>query len=132
MSVRAVVLDNAAAAKANDDGAFDLMLGSAGYGAGGFYFDNQFDCARLKTNRVRTGFCEPGLDEQMAAAWAESDPALRQDKVGEVNKRLTEEFVPWVPLFGGAEVWAMQPYVEGFVGSSIGQMVDLWKVTIDK
>jgi hypothetical protein len=37
-----------------------------------------------------------------------------------------------VPLFGEAETWAMQPYVEGFVGSTAGQMFDLHKVTLKK
>jgi hypothetical protein len=36
-----------------------------------------------------------------------------------------------VPLFIGAEVWGMQPYVEGFAGSSAGQMLNLHKVTLN-
>jgi ABC-type transport system substrate-binding protein len=87
---------------------------------------------RLQTNRIRTGFCEPSLDEKMAAVRAEGDPAARKQKLDEVVRLLSEDYVPWVPLFGEAEVWAMQPYVNGFVGSSQGQMYDMWKVTIDR
>jgi hypothetical protein len=50
----------------------------------------------------------------------------------EVTRKLSSEFVPWVPLFGPAEVWAMQPYVHGFVGSSVGQWFDLQNVSVDK
>jgi peptide/nickel transport system substrate-binding protein len=135
MKVTAVVLDNAAATKANDEGDFDLLLASSGYGDGGFagaYYNNNFECSRLETNRIRTGFCDPGLDEKIAAARAEPDAGVKEEKVAEVNKLLSEEFVPWVPLFGEAEVAAMQPYVNGFVVTSSGQFYALNQVTLDR
>jgi peptide/nickel transport system substrate-binding protein len=135
MNVKAVVLDTAAHTKLNEDGAFDLTFAGAGYGSGDFtgaYYNNHFECVRLETKRVRTGFCEPSLDAKMTAVRAESDPVARKAKLDEVVKLLSEEYVPWVPLFGEAEVWAMQPYVDGFRGSTAGQMFDMWKVKLDR
>ena len=135
MNVKAVPLETAALAKANEDGAFDLMLAGAGYGTGEFvgaYYNNQFECSRIATKRIRTGFCNEDLDKKYAALRAELDPVKWQEKLNEIVKELTEVHMPWVPLFGEAETWAMQPYVEGFVGSTAGQMFDLHKVTLKK
>lgn len=135
MNVRAVVLETAAFTKITEDGTFDLAFAGAGFGSGDFigaYYNNHFECVRLETNRVRTGFCEPELDAKLEAVRAEPDPTIRQQKLVEVIKLLSETYVPWVPMYGEAEVWAMRPYVNGFVGSSAGQMFDLWKVTLDK
>jgi len=135
MNVTTVVMDAASHAKNSEAGEFKLSFGGAGYGSGDFtgaYYNNHFECVRLDTNRVRTGFCDKSLDEKMTAVRGESDSVARQQKLDEVVKLLSEEYVPWVPLFGEAEVWAMQPYVNGFRGSSAGQMFDLYKVTIDR
>lgn len=135
MNVTAVVLDRASHNKVNEAGEFDLLFGGAGYGSGDFtgaYYNNHFECSRLATKRIRTGFCSEELDAKMTAVRAETDPEARQKKLDEVVKELTEKYVPWVPLFGESEVWAMQPYVNGFRGSSAGQMYDLWKITLDK
>lgn len=134
MDVTTVVLDNASHNQANEGGEFDLMFGGAGYGSGDFtgaYYNNRFECSRLETDRIRTGFCDPALDEKMAAVRAETDPEARAEMLEEVIKLLTEVHMPWVPLLGEGEVWAMQPYVHGFRGSPAGQMFDLWKVTVD-
>jgi peptide/nickel transport system substrate-binding protein len=134
MDVTTVVLDNATFNQINEDGAFDLSFGGAGYGSGDFsgaYYNNRFECARLETNRVRTGFCEPELDDLMnEGVRGETDPATRAANLEVIIRRLTEEYVPWVPMFVEAEVWAMAPHVEGFRGSAAGQMFDLWKVTV--
>lgn len=135
MSVSTVVLDTASHARINEEGAFDLMLAGAGYGNGDFigaYYNNQFECARLETNRIRTGFCDEALDAKVAEFRAEMDPDRKTEIMGEVVQLLTETHMPWVPLFIGAEVWGMQPYVNGFAGSSAGQMFNLHKVTLDK
>jgi peptide/nickel transport system substrate-binding protein len=134
MTVSTVVLDTASHARINEDGAFDLMLAGAGYGNGDFigaYYNNQFECARLETNRIRTGFCDEALDAKVAEFRLEMDPERKQRIMGEVVRLLTETHMPWVPLFIGAEVWGMQPYVEGFAGSSAGQMLNLHKVTLN-
>lgn len=135
MNVTTVVLDNAAHTKINEAGEFDLLLAGAGYGTGEFvgaYFNNHFECSRLETERIRTGFCDEALDAAYAALREEIDPVEWQNKLNEIVVALTEEHMPWVPLFGEAEVWAMQPYVEGFQGSTAGQMFDLHKVTLNK
>lgn len=135
MNVSTVVLDSASHARVNEDGAFDLIFAGAGYGSGDFtgaYYNNHFECVRLETNRIRTGFCDPELDAKMNAVRAEDDPAARKAMLDEIIVQLTEVDMPWVPLFVGTEVWAMQPYVNGFVGSSQGQMLNLHKVTLDK
>lgn len=137
MDVTAVVLDNAAHTQINEEGEFDLLFGGAGAGSGQFagaFYNNQFSCLRLEQgalDRVRTGFCDEELEELMAAAEANPNYAERIEQIQEVIRALTEDHVPWVPLFNEAEVWAMQPYVEGFRGSTAGQMMDLWKVTVD-
>ncbi|MEX1004351.1 MAG: ABC transporter substrate-binding protein [Acidimicrobiia bacterium] len=134
MDVTAVVLDNATHTQINEEGTFDLMFGGAGYGSGDFsgaYYNNRFECARLETNRVRTGICDEALDTLMnEGVRGEADPATRAANLEEVIRLLTEEHVPWVPMFVEAEVWAMAPHVEGFRGSAAGQMFDLWKVTV--
>src|SRR5690606_36455587 len=135
MNVKTVVLENAAHTKINEGGTFDLILAGAGYGTGEFvgaYYNNQFECSRLTTNRIRTGFCSEELDARSAAARHELDPAKWQEKLNDIVRDLTEVYVPWVPLFGESATWAMQPYVEGFVGSTAGQMFDLHKVTLNK
>lgn len=134
MNVTAVVIDNAAATKVSDDGSFDLLFYTAGFGGGDFNatYSNNFLCSRLDANQVRTGFCNKDLDAEFQAARNERDPAARKAMIEEIVRSLTEEHMPWVPLFGQAEVWAMQPYVKGFVGSSAGQMFDLHKVTLEK
>jgi peptide/nickel transport system substrate-binding protein len=135
MNVTTVVLDSAAASQQSDEGTFDLVLYSAGYGSGDFigtYFGNNFECSRLKANQVRTGFCEPSLDEKANAIRVETDPAKRAAQLDELVKLLSEEYVPWVPLFGPTEVWGLRPNVKSFTGSSAGQFFDLWKVTVDK
>jgi len=135
MNVKTVILENAAYAKATEEGSFDLAFDGAGYGTGRFsggYYNDHFGCARLEANRIRTGFCDPELDAKMDAALAATDPAARQALIEEVVKLLSETHVPWVPMYGVAGVWAMQPYVEGFVGSAAGQMFDLQNVTLNK
>lgn len=135
MNVTTKLLDLAAFNAATEAGDFTLALANGGYGTGEFvgaYYNNHFECSRLKTGRTRTGFCDPALDEKYAALRAELDPVKWQKKLDEINQLLTEVFVPWVPVFVEAEVWAMQPYVNGFTGSSAGQMFDLHKVTLDK
>ena len=135
MNVNTVVMESAAMVKLGEDGDFDLALGGAGYGGGNFdsaYYNNQFQCVRLETNRIRTGFCDPELDKKAEAMFADTNLETRHQKQQEIVRLLTEEYVPWVPLFGEAEVWATQPHVNGFVGSSAGQMFDLWKITLDK
>ena len=135
MDVKTVVLENAAHTKINEDGDFDLLLAGAGYGTGEFvgaYYNNHFECSRLATNRVRTGFCSEELDAKYAALRAEIDPVKWQEKLNEIVMELTEVHMPWVPLFGESETWAMQPYVEGFVGSTAGQMFDLHNVKLNK
>jgi peptide/nickel transport system substrate-binding protein len=135
MNVTTVVIDNATMVKKGEDGTFDLALGGAGYGGGNFdsaYYNNQFQCSRLETNRIGTGFCDASLDEKASAMLADNDTESRFQKLQEINRLLTEVYMPWVPLFGEAEVWAMQPYVEGFVGSPAGQMFDLQNVTLEK
>jgi peptide/nickel transport system substrate-binding protein len=134
MDVTTVVLDNATFNQINEEGNFDLSFGGAGYGSGDFsgaYYNNRFECARLETNRVRTGFCNEELDTLMnEGVRGETDPATRAANLEEVIRLLTEEHVPWVPMFVEAEVWAMAPHVEGFRGSAAGQMFDLWKITV--
>ena len=135
MNVTAIVVDSATITQQMDEGTFDLMLGSAGYGSGDFigtYFGNNFECSRLEKNQTRTGFCEPSLDEKANAVRSETDPAKRTAQLEGLVKELSEEYVPWVPLFGPTEVWGMRPNVKGFIGSSAGQFFDLWKVTVDK
>jgi len=135
MNVITVVLDNASFTNATEGGTFNLALGGAGYGSGDFtgaYYNNHFECVRMATNRIRTGFCDEALDARMAAVRAETDPAARQAQLDAIVRDLTEVHMPWVPLFGEAEVWAMQPYVTGFRGSPAGQMFDLHKVTLAK
>lgn len=135
MKVTTKTLDLAAFNAATEAGDFTLALAQAGYGTGEFvgaYYNNHFECSRLKTGRVRTGFCDPALDEKYAALRAELDPVEWQKKLSEIIRLLTEVHAPWVPLFGEAEVWAMQPHVKGFRGSSAGQMFNLHLVTLDK
>jgi len=135
MNVTTVVLETAALSQRNDEGNFDIMLFSAGYAGGGFigsYYSNNFECRRLETKQVRTGFCDKELDDRIAVIRNETDNAKRAALVEEVSRDLAEKHAPWVPLFGPSEVWAMQPYVKGFVGSSAGQFFDLWKVTVEK
>ena len=137
MDVTAVVLEDASHVQVNEEGDFDLLLGGAGAGSGQFggaYYNNQFSCLRLEQgalDRVRTGFCDQELEELMAEAESQADYDVRIEMIEDVVRALTEEHVPWVPLYNEAEVWAMQPYVEGFRGSTAGQMMDLWKVTLD-
>jgi peptide/nickel transport system substrate-binding protein len=135
MKVTTVVVDTATLDQRNNDGNFDLMLFSAGYASGEFigtYYSNNFACSRLDSDQVRTGFCNEDLDKLATAVQAEGDPQKHQQMLEEVTRKLSSEFVPWVPLFGPAEVWAMQPYVHGFVGSSVGQWFDLQNVSVDK
>jgi peptide/nickel transport system substrate-binding protein len=134
MDITTVVLDDATFNQINEEGTFDIMFGGAGYGSGTFsgaYFNNRFQCARFETNRIRTGFCDEEIDAMGLAAEAEPDLTVRNEMIQEVNRLLTEVHVPWVPMFVEAEVWAMAPHVQGFTGSSAGQMFDLWKVTVD-
>ncbi len=135
MNVTTVVVDTATLDERNNAGSFDLMLFSAGYASGEFigtYYSNNFACARLNSDQVRTGFCSEELDEMAAAVQAEADPQKHQQMLEEVTKKLSSELVPWVPLFGPAEVWAMQPYVNGFVGSSVGQWLDMQNVSVSR
>ena len=133
MDVTAITIDNATHTTINEAGDFDLIISGAGYGTGDFvgaYYNNHFECVRLETNRIRTGFCDPALDERYAAARAEPDATARLEILHGIVRDLTEEHMPWVPLYIPAEVWAMQPYVEGFRGSSTGQYLDLQNVTV--
>ncbi len=133
MDVTTVVVDRATHNQINEGGNFDLLFGGAGYGTGEFvgaYYNNHFECSRIETDRIRTGFCDPDLDARYFAARAETDAAKRLEQLHGIVRDLTEVHMPWVPLFGEAEVWAMQPYVEGFRGSSAGQYFDLHKVRL--
>lgn len=135
MNVSVVVLDNASFNQLNEGGNFDLLIAGAGYGNGEFegaYYNNHFQCSRLQNDRIRTGFCDESLDAMMADTQAETDSDAKAEKLEAVIRALSEDHVPWVPLFGEAEVWAMQPYVKGFTGSPAGQMFDLWKITLEK
>lgn len=135
MNVTTKIMDVAAFNAAVEAGEYTLALANAGYGTGEFvgaYYNNHFECSRLATGRIRTGFCDEALDQKYAALRAELDPAEWQKKLDEINRDLTEVHAPWVPLFVPAEVWAMQSYVNGFKGSSAGQFFDLHKVTLDK
>jgi len=133
MNVITVVLDNASFTNSTEGGTFNLALGGAGYGSGDFtgaYYNNHFECVRMATNRIRTGFCDEALDARMTAVRGEADPVARKAMLDAIVKDLTEVHMPWVPLFGEAEVWAMQPSVQGFRGSAAGQMFDLHKITL--
>ena len=135
MNVRTSVLDAAAMTAKIAEGSFDLVLAGSGFGGGTFagaYYDLHFNCSRLDAGRIRTGFCDASLDALAQDILNQTDLAAREEKSVELTRRLAEEFVPWVPLFGEAEVWAMQPYVTGFTGSSAGMMFDLDKVTLAK
>ncbi len=135
MDVTTKIMDVAALNAALEAGQFDLALANAGYGTGEFvgaYYNNHFECSRIATGRIRTGFCDEGLDAKYKELRAELDPAKWQERLDEIIVQLTEVHMPWVPLFIGSDVWAMQPYVEGFTGSSAGQMFDLHKVTLNK
>jgi len=137
MDVTAVVLDGAAHTQINEEGDFDLLFGGAGAGSGQFagaFYNNQFSCLRLAQgalDRVRTGFCDEELEELMATAEANPNFDERIEQIQQVIRALTEEHMPWVPLFNEAETWAMQPYVEGFEGSSAGQFMNLHRVTVN-
>jgi len=133
MNVTTIVLDQASFNATNEGGNFDLLWAGAGYGSGEFlgaYYNNHFDCSRFASNRIRTGFCDPELDQLAAAARAESDPARQREMLDSIVMRLTEVDMPWVPVFNPAEVWAMRPHVEGFVGSSAGQFFNMHKVSV--
>lgn len=135
MNVTVAVVDNATHVSINDGGNFDLLMAGAGYGTGEFvgaYFNNQFECVRLETNRIRTGFCDPDLDARYYAARAEPDRDVRMEILHEIVTDLTEVHMPWVPLYIPAEVWALRPHVQGFRGSSTGQYLDLQNVTLDR
>jgi len=135
MDVTTVVLDRASHNQTNEEGTFDLLFGGAGYGNGQFvgaYTNNHFECARLESTRIRTGLCDENLDALIEAVRDEADIPARNEKIETLVRAVSEDYVPWVPLFGTAEVWAMQPYVKGFRGSTAGQMYDLWKVTLEK
>jgi len=133
MNITTVVQDVASYNARNEAGQFDLLFAGGGFGSGEFtgaYYNNHFDCSRFESNRIRTGFCDPELDAKVAQALAERDPEARRAILNEVVIALTEEHMPWVPMFGPADVWAMQPHVEGFVGSSAGQFFNLHKVSV--
>lgn len=135
MNVTTKIMDVAAFNSAVEAGEFTLALATGGYGTGEFvgaYYNNHFECSRIATGRVRTGFCNEDLDKKYAALRAELDLGEWQKKLDEINRELTEVHVPWVPVFIPSDVWAMQPYVKGFKGSSAGQMFDLQNVTLDK
>ena len=133
MNVTTVVLDQATYNATNEAGNFDLLFAGGGFGSGEFlgaYYNNHFDCSRFASDRIRTGFCDPELDEMAARARAESDPDARREILDEIVRQLTEVHMPWVPMFGPSDVWAMQPHVEGFVGSSAGQFFNLHRVSV--
>jgi peptide/nickel transport system substrate-binding protein len=135
MNVKTVVLENAAFNSIMEEGTYNLAFAGAGYGSGDFYgayYNNHFECARLETKRVRTGFCDADLDAKIEAVRNETDPVKRTGLLEEVVKLLSETYVPWVPLYDEAEVWAMQPYVTGFVGSAAGQMFNMQNITLAK
>jgi peptide/nickel transport system substrate-binding protein len=135
MTVNTKLLDLAAFNAATEAGDFTLALANGGYGTGEFvgaYYNNHFECSRLATGRVRTGFCSEELDAKYKDLRAELDPVKWQEKLDEITMLLTEVHAPWVPVFIEAEVWAMQPYVNGFTGSSAGQMFELHRVTLNK
>lgn len=135
MNVTTVVQDVASYNARNEAGQFDLLFAGGGYGSGEFtgaYYNNHFDCSRFASGRIRTGFCDPELDARVAQALAEADPDVSREILEGVVRDLTEVHMPWVPVFGPADVWAMQPYVNGFVGSSAGQFFNLHRVTIDR
>jgi len=135
MNVTTSIQDGAAVEQASDAGTFDLMIFGSSYGGGMFltgFYNNHFECARMATGKqIRTGYCNEELDAIVTAARAEVDPVKRNAASQEVAKKLMEEGAPWVNLFGPAQVWAMQPYVNGFVGGA-GGLMDISKVTLDK
>lgn len=135
MNVRTSVLDAAAMTAKIAEGSFDLVLAGSGFGGGTFagaYYDLHFNCSRFAAGRIRTGFCDEGLDALAQEVLNQTDLDKREELSVELSRRLAEDFVPWVPLFGEAEVWAMQPHVEGFVGSSAGMMFDLDRITLSR
>src|SRR5690606_17162523 len=117
MDVTTTVMDVAAYNAIAEEGKFQLAFGGAGYGSGDFYgayYNNHFECKRLETTRIRTGFCDPELDKVVAELRStEAGSPERKALLEKVVKDLTEVHMPWVPLYIEAEVWAMQPYVEG-------------------
>ena len=135
MNVSTVIQDSAALEQKSNEGTFDLMLTGNSYGGGGFvtaFYNNHFECSRLTTGKqIRTGFCDESIDALVDAARAETDPAKRGEQAKVIAKRIMEEGAPWVNLFGPAQVWAMQPYVNGFIGGA-GGLMDISKVTLDK
>lgn len=135
MDVTVVTVDVASYTSIGEAGDFDLMVSSFGYGSGEFlgsHTNNHFECVRFETDRVRTGFCDEELDAKIEAAKSAGTPEERAEVLDEVVRDLAEVHVPWVPLFVRSEVWAMQPYVEGFVGSSAGQFYDMHLVSLNK
>lgn len=136
MDVTTTVMDVAAYNAIAEEGKFQLAFGGAGYGSGDFYgayYNNHFECKRLETTRIRTGFCDPELDKVVAELRStEAGSPERKALLEKVVKDLTEVHMPWVPLYIEAEVWAMQPYVEGFVGSSAGQFLNMQDVRLNK
>jgi peptide/nickel transport system substrate-binding protein len=134
MSVTATVVDRATFNATNEAGDFDLLFAGGGYGSGQFtgaYYNNHFECSRLENDRIRTGFCDPDLDAKVLNAMQTTDEAESIALLEDVIRDLTEVHMPWVPLFSPADVWAMQPHVEGFTGSSAGQYFDLYKVSVE-
>lgn len=135
MDVSVQIVDSATLGEKNTSGDFELMFTSTGYASGDFvgsFYTNKFQCSRLETKLVGTGYCNPALDEKVEAIRAETDPKKRSEALTEVVKTLSEDDVPWVSLYGVAEVTAMQPYVKGFAGSSTGQWYDLQNVSVEK
>lgn len=133
MNITTVVLDQASYNARNEAGEFDLLFAGGGFGAGTFlgaYYNNHFDCSRFASNRIRTGFCDPDLDDLANRAAAEADADKRRELLDEVVRQLTEVHMPWVPMFGPSDVWAMQPHVDGFVGSSAGQFFNMHNVSV--
>src|SRR5690606_23708824 len=80
----------------------------------GAYSNNHFECVRLETERIRTGFCDEATDDLIEAARQAGSEEERIEAVEAAVRALTEVHMPWVPLFVRAETWAMQPYVNGF------------------
>jgi ABC-type transport system substrate-binding protein len=76
-----VVPGNASCTRTDEAGTFDLLSDGAGDGSGdltGACRGNPFECVRLLTSRVRTGFCGPDLDGRIADIRSGTDGDARR------------------------------------------------------
>ena len=77
------------------------------------------------------GYADQALNDLMAQARAESDPAVRHDIFADFQRQITEA-APWIWLYTGYGYTAQQPYVSGYVGYPTGSLISLAEVSIDR